>query len=106
MTLISDMAAIDAEVLETLGEKFLVGGNRVTGIYQNSFSEQGAGDQSVEGFEVLFTCRRSDLPGTLEHRVTEFVSDPDLGDVNHGTFVFLRLEPDESGLTTVVLGSP
>lgn len=106
MTLISDMALIDAEVLNTVGEWFLVGGDRVRGAFQNSFSEQGSGDESVAGFEVLFTCRRSDLPDTLVHRVTEFVSDPDPGDPNHGTFVFLRLEPDESGLTTCVLGAP
>ena len=106
MTLISDMAMIDAEVLAAVGERFLVAGQPVTGAFQSSFTEQGAGDQSVEGFQVLFTCRRSDLPQALEHRVTQFVSDPLPGDPNHGTFVFLRLEPDESGLATCVLGTP
>jgi hypothetical protein len=104
MSLISDMAVLDAEIFEALGEWFLVGGVRTQGVFQDSFVDQSSGGEgTVEGREVLFTCRRSGLP-TLTHRVTTFVSDPDLGDMNHGSWVFLRGEPDESGIIRCVLG--
>lgn len=102
MTLISDMAELDSEILNSLGEWFLVGGTRTRGVFQDSFAEQPGGENTVEGREVLFTCRGSGLP-TLESRVTEVVSDPDDGDVDHGSFFFLRQEPDESGMIRMLL---
>jgi hypothetical protein len=107
MTLIADMAELDSMVLETLGEWFLVGGgsNRVRGIFQDSFVVTNASENTTEGREVLFTCRLSDLP-TLEHRVTTFVSNPNVGEPDHGSYIFLRSEPDESGMTRCILGVP
>jgi hypothetical protein len=105
MTLIADMALMDELVLDTLGEWFLIGGIRTRGIFQDSIVVSNAGESTAEGREVLFTCRLSGLPA-LEHRVTSFVSDPDPGEPDHGEYVFLRSEPDESGLTRCILGAP
>jgi hypothetical protein len=94
------MVGVDEEVLDEFGDLFLVGAGlvEVTGIFQDSFSEVPGGENMVEGREITFSCRESALPGTLEFRVTPFVSEI------YGSFVYLRKEPDESGLTRVLLG--
>lgn len=99
MSLTADMALLDLAVLEELGDEFLVDATPVTGIFQDSFVDQSGGENTVEGREILFTCRGSDLPALVQ-RETEF------SNVEFGTYVFLRAEPDESGLTRCILGIP
>lgn len=99
MTLLDDMAAIDLEVLTNLGEEFEVDGEPVVGIYSKDFIERPGGENFVEGYELSFICRLEDLPGGLVQQET-VVTHPTLG-----AFRYLRHEPDESGLTRVVLGA-
>lgn len=100
MPLPSDMAAIDAEIFDDLGEKLVFGTTEVMGIFHDSFITPSGGENQVEGRSIVFECREADLPNNLEE------GDTVVRTLNSSTYRYLaRGETDESGLCTVFLGS-
>lgn len=101
MGLVSDMADIDAELLEELGEGFDFGGpTPINGIFNDSFITQPAGENVVEGRSIIFTCREQDLPSDL---VEQTIVTRSLDSVQYRYLA--RSDADEAGLTVVRLGS-
>lgn len=101
MTLVSDMADIDAALLEDLGEPMMFDGSSVPvfGIFNDSFITQQGGENVVEGRAILFTCREADLPTLTEGMAVTRAHDAS------GYRYLSRTSPDEAGLVNIHLGS-
>jgi hypothetical protein len=102
MTLVSDMAEIDAEILLELGEPMIFEGRSdpIIGIFDDSAVTQVGGENTVEGRSIQFTCRNADLPGGLEEG--DAVTRP----LDSSTYRYLsRTDPDAAGICTVKLGA-
>ncbi len=101
MTLVADMADIDASLLEDLGEPMMFEGSSIPvfGIFNDSYLVQQGGENVVEGRAILFTCRAADLPSLAEGAVITRVHDA-------SSYRYLsRTSSDEAGLVNLHLGS-
>lgn len=97
MTLTSDMAALDSDLLDDLGEDVLFNGTTVRAIFMTGPREVAGGQNVVEALLHECWCRKSDLPALA-------VDDPVIAQGT--TYRFLRQDPpDETGFCRVELGT-
>lgn len=99
MTLVQEMAELDDETLEDLGDDVTVNGTVVRMIFMTGYLEVAGGENVVEALQHVGWCRVSALPSPLP--VGAPVVAPG------GNYVFLAQDPpDETGFCRVTFGSP
>ncbi len=104
MSLASDMASIDAQMLDDLGDNVRFNGTVVRVIFMTGPREVTGGENVVEVLQHECWCRKAALPVPLVvHDPVEVLDDEDN---IVGTYQFLAQDPpDEAGFCRVVLGS-
>lgn len=103
MSLASDMASIDAQMLDDLGDNVRFNGTVVRTIFMTGPRVVTGGENVVEVLQHEGWCRKAALPVLVVGDPVEVLDDEDNV---VGTYTFLAQDPpDEAGFCRVVLGS-